>query len=226
MLLDRIDALKPLANARLLEVGSAWGWFLDAAARRGARVHGIEPEAANAQLSHSAGLSVEQGFFPADLVDQGPYDFIVFNDVLEHIPHPARLGAEIEMRLAPGGLLVINLPSSDGAIFRLAASLDRMGLHSPYERLWQKGFPSPHVSYFNPYNLSLMIERHSRLRRQLTFSLPSVTRHGLADRVRSSHQGAVGMAIVAGIWGLSYALPLLPPDIAVVVFRAAAPQHN
>ena len=28
-LLDRIEAHKPLKNARVLEVGSAWGWFLE-----------------------------------------------------------------------------------------------------------------------------------------------------------------------------------------------------
>ncbi len=222
LLLDRIGALRPLPNARLLEVGSAWGWFLKAAAQRGARVHGIEPEAANANKCRSSGLSVEQGFFPADLVDQGPYDLIVFNDVFEHIPNPAKLGAEIEKRLAPEGLLVINLPSSDGAIFRLAAFLNRIGMRSPYERLWQKGFPSPHVSYFNPNNLKMMVEAHSQLCWRVTFSLPSVTRRGLGDRVRSSHTGAIGMAILAGMWAFSYALPLLPPDIVVVVFRAPA----
>lgn len=220
LILDRLEVIRPLRGARILEIGSAWGWFLEAATRRGAVAHGIEPEAANVELSRAAGHSVELGFFPSDLRDQGPYDLIVFNDVFEHIPDPAGLGAELERRLAPGGLLVINLPSSDGTIYRIASMFRRLGFASPYERLWQKDFASPHVSYFNPASLRRMIEGHSRLAWQSTFALPSVVRDGLGERIRSSHRGALGSAIHAGMWGLSYLLPLLPADIVVVVFRA------
>ncbi len=170
-LLDRLERLRPLSGARLLEVGSAWGWFLEAAARRGALMHGIEPEAANAAITRAAGLSVEEGYFPSGLTKAGPYDIVVFNDVFEHIPSPSALMADIEARLAPGGLLVLNLPSSNGTIYRLALLLDRLGMHGPLERLWQKGFPSPHVSYFNPANLQLLVEKHSSLRKEASFSL-------------------------------------------------------
>src|SRR5579862_361818 len=42
--LDRIDSLVKPSRRSLLEVGCAHGWFLDAAARRGYDVQGIEPE--------------------------------------------------------------------------------------------------------------------------------------------------------------------------------------
>ena len=221
-LLDRLQELRPLAGAAILEVGSARGWFLEAAARRGARPHGIEPEAANADTARAAGLSVEAGYFPADLVQAGPYDLSGFNDVLEHIPAPAGLMAGIAARLTPGGLLVVNLPSSVGTFFRIASALDRLGMHAPWERMWQKGFPSPHVSTFNPGNLRLLVERHSGLRQVSVFALQSVTRDGLAARIRSSHPGAAGTVMISAVWALSFVLPLLPADIQVSVFRKPA----
>jgi SAM-dependent methyltransferase len=221
-LLDRLEKLKPLRGTSLLEVGSARGWFLEAAARRGAQVYGIEPEAANANLARAAGLPVEVGYFPDGLANAGPYDIIVFNDVFEHIPHPSALIGDIEARLAPGGLLVINLPSSGGIFFRLARLLESFGIHGPAERLWQKGFPSPHVSYFKPENLWLLVERRSGLSNESIFSLASVTREGLSSRIKSSHKGTRGALLLAGVWALSFALPLLPADIQVSVFRKPA----
>src|SRR6266513_1889682 len=103
ILLDRLQMLRPLKGARVLEVGSAWGWFLEAAERRGAKVRGIEPEIENADLARQRGFDIETGFFPADLRDRGPYDMIVFNDSFEHVPNPSLLVAEIQKLLATNG---------------------------------------------------------------------------------------------------------------------------
>lgn len=222
VLLDGLPLLGGVSGKRLLEVGSAWGWFLEAAARRGAKVHGIEPEADNAVLSRKRGFTVEAGLFPAELADRGPYDIIVFNDVLEHIPQPSAVMRAVEELLQPGGLAVVNLPSSDGTLYRIARLLWRAGMHGPYERLWQKGFPSPHISYFNPENLRAMVERSTGLRQVHAFPLPSVSRNGLWPRIRSSHQGLSGVAMFGGIWALSFCLGALPPDIHVAVFRKVA----
>ena len=219
-ILDRVQASRPLAGARVLEVGSAWGWFLQAAARRGAIVHGIEGERANAEKSVADGFSVEHGLFPDDLNDKGPYDFIVFNDVFEHIAKPELLCRKIEVLLKPGGLLVLNLPTTDGALFRIASLLARVGVSSPYERVWQKGFASPHVSMFNHANLVRMVQRHTTLREEMTFPLPCVIRDGLGERVRSSYRGLAATVMLAGLWALTFLLPRLPPDVIVAVFRA------
>lgn len=221
LLLDRLERLRPLAGASLLEVGCAKGWFLAAAARRGANVRGIEPEDANAQIAHSAGLAVEAGFFPADLREKGPYDLIVFNDVFEHLPAPASAIRDVEALLSPGGLAVINLPSSSGTLYRIASVLAALGFAGPFERMWQKGFPSPHMSYFNPANLVALVERSSGLKAVTQLRLVSVTRTGLADRIAGSHKGLIGTGMLAATWTLSFILPWLPADIHVGVFRKA-----
>ena len=218
-LLDRLEQIRPLRGAKLLEVGCAKGWFLAAAAERGAKAKGIEPELANVEIARAAGLSVEAGFFPADLADKGPYDLVVFNDVFEHLPSPAAAIKDVAALLSPGGLVAINLPSSHGTLYWIASIWTALGMNGPFERMWQKGFPSPHLSYFSPSNLSALVERHSGLKSVARFPLTSVTRRGLAERIASSHKGLVGTAMFAGIWALAFILPLLPADIHVGVFK-------
>jgi len=223
VILDSLERLRPLRGQRLLEVGSAWGWFLEAAAERGVVGHGIEPEAANVTLSRARGLSVEHGLFPQDLEERGPYDLIVFNDVFEHLPDPVTAIRAVEELLAPDGMVAINLPSSGGVMFRVASLLERLGRPGLYERLWQKGFPSPHVTYFSPRNLEWLAHRHARLARVDGFRLPSVSRHGLRAPTEGTHRGAAGTVLFAGLWVASFVLGWLPSDIEVVVFRKTAP---
>lgn len=222
IMLDRLQQIRALDGMRVLEVGSSWGWFLEALERRGAKMRGIEPEAANAEVAIKRGFDVEVGFFPADLRDTKPYDMIVFNDVFEHLPDPSLLVVEIQKLLSPGGLVVINLPSSDGILFRIATILDAVGFDGPLNRLWQKDFPSPHVSYFNPENLRRLVEYHSGMKLTTAFSLASVSRDGLASRIRSSHRGVTGAVTFISIWTLSFIMPILPADIHVAIFRKAA----
>ena len=86
------------------------------------------PSCKNATIARARGFPVEDGFFPQDLADRGPYDIIAFNDVFEHLPDPARVLQAVEQLLRPGGIAVLNLPTSDGFLYNAAALLDRIGL--------------------------------------------------------------------------------------------------
>jgi SAM-dependent methyltransferase len=217
-LLDGIARHRPLAGARLLEVGCARGLFLDAARRRGVVVRGIEPERANAQIAQRAGFAVDDGFFPQDLTDKGPYDLVVFNDVFEHLPRPERALQDVEGLLAPGGMAVLNLPTSDGALYKIASVLDRLGLSDPFDRLWQRGLPSPHVSYFNAANLTALALAHTSLRPIGSVRLRSVERSGLYSRVKSVNGGLKGDVLFAGAWAFSFLAGMLPSDIMALLF--------
>lgn len=218
LLLAEIEGLVPLKGARILEVGCAKGWFLEAARQRGASVLGIEPVEQDAKVAESAGLTVRRGLFPAAAKGLGPFDLIVFNDVFEHLPDPADAVRAAEELLANGGMLVINLPSSEGAIFWLAGVLKRLGLPGPFERMWQKGLPSPHLSYFSPTNLEMLVNRHSALREVRTMALPTLSRKGLGKRLSGRSVGLPAVVVGPATWLLSFVLPLLPADIHVAMF--------
>jgi SAM-dependent methyltransferase len=216
--LDVLEKIRPVEGLRLLEIGAAKGWFLEAARRRGAIVAGVEPETANASEARARGLRIDEALFPTAPRDRGPYDVIVFNDVFEHIPQPDQAIAYVEELLAPEGLLVLNLPSSTGVLFRLSRFLAGIGINGPYQRLWQKDMSSPHVSYFSPDNLRLLVEHASNMRQVVAGALPTVSRIGLYDRIASQDAGLPASLSYPAVWSLSFVLPLLPADVQVSIF--------
>jgi SAM-dependent methyltransferase len=157
---EHLARLMPAGRRRLLDVGCAYGWFLSAAAEQGIDAIGIEPDAYTAAAARARGLDVIAGYFPDSLPANRTFDAVAFNDVLEHIPGVHRMLAACTAVLEPGGLLVLSVPTSDGTLFRIARALARIGVVGPWERLWQKPFPSPHQYYFNQRVLDLAAARH------------------------------------------------------------------
>lgn len=218
-LLDFIALHKPIGDLKILEIGCSKGWFLDAAASRGALVYGVEPETENAEIARISGHSVEIGLFPDYPKNKGPYDLIVFNDVFEHIPQQLVALRAVQSLLRDNGLAVFNIPSSDGTLYRIASALNNVGITDPFDRLWQKGMASPHVSYFSPQNLKQFVEKYSDLRLIGSRSLPSVSRTGLKERVTSQSGGMPWQLSYAAVWVLSFVLPILPADIHVGIYE-------
>ena len=60
---------------------------------------------------------------------------------------------QLKKMMTDDGIILINLPSSHGIIFKLSEFLYKFGINKFYDRLWQKGMSSPHLSYFNRDNL-------------------------------------------------------------------------
>lgn len=218
-ILDRLESYQQLKGLRLLEVGCAKGWFLEAAAKRGVCVTGIEPEEANQRIAAAKGFDVRLALFPEAAAGTGPFDIIAFNDVFEHLPDPAAAIKAAADLLVPGGFAAMNIPSSYGILFRLARAARRLGFEAPWDRLWQKGLPSPHISYFDAVNLIQLAERTTRLREREVVRLKSMTRKGLRARVKSANPGMAGEVMLGAVWGLSYLTDILPSDITLVLLE-------
>ncbi|MES2128064.1 MAG: class I SAM-dependent methyltransferase [Pseudomonadota bacterium] len=215
----RIAALVDKADARLLDVGCAHGWFLEEAGRV-FQAQGIEPDDVVRRATAAKGLQVRGGYFPSALREDEKFDVIIFNDVIEHIPDIAAAVDACLATLVPGGVLVLNLPNSGGFFYRLSGLFSRFGWAGPFARLWQLGLPSPHVHYFNQKNLRRLVEQ-----RGFDFlachALPSVHAKGLWDRLRfvkGSSRFNLCLQYV-GILCLIPMLRILPSDIIVCMFR-------
>lgn len=218
-ILDWLARHVPLDRGRLLEVGSDHGWFLEAAARRGMVVEGLEAHEVSAAATRAKGFRVTAGFFPQDARGLGPYSVIAFNDVFEHVAEPDLAIRTIEDLLAPGGIVLLNQPTAEGVLFRIAQALDNMGWSAPYERLWQKGLPSPHISYFTPSNLVKLAKRHTSLRLLDQTTLPSMSRNGLRERIKSTFSSWKGDLMFVPLWLASFVIDYLPADEAVVLLQ-------
>ena len=221
--LEQLRLARAPRGAHLLEVGCAHGWFLDAAQARGYAVEGIEPDVSMAGSATARSHIVTRGFFPADVRPGKTFEVIVFNDVFEHLPDPAAALDACRDRLHERGLLVLNLPSSRGIFFRLAAALDRIGVKQPYQRMWQFGFPSPHLSYFSPATIDALAARHG-FERVYAGKLASFDVHGLWSRLR---YGGTSPALVSALTWLAIvaATPVFrlgPADIALHIYRLRA----
>lgn len=204
---------------RLLDVGSAHGWFLEAAAPH-FDVLGIEPDAAVGSKAAARGLPVRPGYFPDALAPDETFDVIVFNDVIEHIPDIRSAIAACHARLNFGGILILNLPNSRGFFYRLSKWLTRAGLPGPFERMWQKSLPSPHLHYFDPDNLTALL-RGSGFQHVRSAELAALRADGLKERLNyvGKQNPLKTQAQYLAIRGLIPLLGMFPSDIIVGIYR-------
>lgn len=211
-------AAAPAARS-LLDVGSAHGWFLEQARTR-FEVLGLEPDQAVARAAQAKGLRVREGYFPDALAAGETFDLIVFNDVIEHIPDIASALDACHAHLNRDGLLILNLPNSRGFFYRVSKLLARLGWAGPFERLWQKGLPSPHVHYFDAASLTALLAKHG-FSLQSQAELPTVRASGLLARMRCTGVTR-GPALYLQYLAVLATLPLLrafPSDIVVCLYR-------
>jgi len=166
----------------LLDVGCAHGWFLEIS-KKYFKVTGIEPDINIAEKALKKKLAVRTGFFPDVLSEDEKFDIITFNDVIEHIPDVRKVLLACHQHLNECGLLAVNIPVSDGFIYTISKVLMNSGIASFFNRMWQVGFPSPHLHYFNKKNFSMLVESyHFELCDSL--KLKSITLSGLNQRIQ------------------------------------------
>jgi SAM-dependent methyltransferase len=84
----------------LLDYGCANGLVIQYFQELGfSRCHGFDPYGA------------PQGFGDRAILDQGPFDYILTQDVLEHVEDPRVVLAQFDRLLAPGGKILIGIPN-------------------------------------------------------------------------------------------------------------------
>jgi len=217
-----VDELKKVKAGKLsgLEIGSGNGWWLKVCQELDIDCKGVEPEKFFETYHKENGLDVFYGFYPNEAVkSKAGYDFIIFNDVFEHIKDLDDLIAALKEDLAPDGILIINIPMSDGFFYRTAVILNALGVKSYLERLWQFYFHSPHMNYFNQKNLKMLLDRHG-FKNIADFKLNSLDFTTLKERIRAD--GGVSkpkaMFLTTGISLLKPVIENSKPDVRAFFF--------
>jgi len=217
-----ITELKKRKGGKLngLEIGSGNGWWLKVCKEQEINCIGIEPENSHQDYYDANGLNVVYGFYPHPEVksDKG-YDFIIFNDVFEHIKDLDELIIALKADLADDGILIINLPMSDGFFYRMAMRLSKVGVTSYLTRMWQFNFHSPHMNYFNQRNLGMLLNKHG-FTKASDIKLNSLDFSTLKERIKAD--GGVNklkaMVLSSGISALKPVILASKPDIRVFFF--------
>jgi SAM-dependent methyltransferase len=133
---------------RLLEVGSASGYFLDAAARGGYQPLGVEPSPReSATAVERFGVEVRTGLLEDVDLPEDAFDIACGWHVFEHVVEPLGALTALRAALRPDGLLFIEVPNGASPLARV------MGTRWP-----QLGLPE-HVSIFSPASMRALLIR-------------------------------------------------------------------
>jgi len=110
--LDQIAKYNP--GKKMLDIGCAAGFFLEAAKKRGYEVNGIE---FSASAIEQASPTVKEKIMRGDVHQeisrwQEKIDWVSAFDIIEHTHDPVKLVRDIKSILKPGGLLVMSSPDT------------------------------------------------------------------------------------------------------------------
>ena len=99
-------------DRRLLDVGAADGLLGRQLTASGWRVTAIEGDPALAQAGARHCERMITVNLDREIPDgEGPFDVIVYGDVLEHLVDPLRVLVELDRSLAPAGFVIISVPN-------------------------------------------------------------------------------------------------------------------
>ncbi len=144
------DVLRRKSSGRLLEIGSAYGFFLDLA-REHFDVVGFEVNReASRYASETFGLDVRTtDFLEADPADIGGlFDVTVMWDVIEHLERPDLVLARIAEFSKPGALLYVTTGDIGSLLARWRG------------RKWRLIHPPSHLHYFDRSTLTRLLGNH------------------------------------------------------------------
>jgi len=141
--LKRHARFLPPKGARVLDVGTAGGAYLDAAVRFGYDAFGLEPSLDLVQRGKKRGLQIEQGTINNHGFEPESFDMVSFWDVIEHIPNPRAALRETKKLLKPNGILLLNYPDIGTWQAKLAG-----------RRFWW--ILSVHLQHFTPKTIATL----------------------------------------------------------------------
>lgn len=136
----------PVTHGRLIEIGCAYGFFLEEA-RASFETCGVEVSDAARAACVARGLAVTREL-DDETLRRGPFDVAILLDVIEHLQAPAETLARLHGAMRPGAALVISTGDFGSALARV------MG------RKWRLMTPPQHLWFFSRRTLAALLARH------------------------------------------------------------------
>jgi SAM-dependent methyltransferase len=134
-------------HRRLLEVGCAYGWFLDLIRDRFQLVQGIDIAADGVRYARSLGLDAIEGDLLRHSFGSAVFDVICIWDSIEHLRDPDKYLARISELTSPGALLALTTGDIGSLNARLKGSK------------WRLIHPPSHLHYFTRKSMEVSLDR-------------------------------------------------------------------
>ncbi|MBN2604122.1 MAG: class I SAM-dependent methyltransferase [Candidatus Thermoplasmatota archaeon] len=196
--LDMIKERSGINHGRLLDVGCAYGFLLEAARNRGYQAYGVDVSSA-IQFAKKKGFDVYETDFMNMSIKDNFFDVITLVDMIEHISRPKDLFRRINRSLKVGGAVFIITPD----VFSLSRKmLNNYWFHFKHE----------HVSYFCPNSLSTLLSETGFELRYIGLGYKHLSYQYIVNHFLKYNRGLVAK-------GLQFIGKLLPSELALLPIR-------
>lgn len=221
-IINIILSLNVNQSLKILEIGSGNGFFIEECEKSNIDITGSEADEEQYNLLAKNFSNIIKIALPIKNFNNklsNKFDVVVFNDVFEHLENLDLILIQLKSILKTNGQIVINLPSSDGLIYKFSNILNKIGFTNFYDRLWQKNLASPHLSYFNNSNLKMLFNKHGYNLIHTT-SLDTVSKKGNFIRLNSTIKYKFICFLLSGLLFLFYYFQkILPKDIILHIYK-------
>ncbi len=135
-------------EARLMDIGCAWGRYLKIMQGYGWDVHGLEfnQQAVDYARNELGLTNVRQGMLEDHAYDDGFFDVVHMSMVLEHLHEPQDALAKIARMIKPDGQVILSVPNF--------ASYER----EKFDRYWYALQVPVHLNHFTPVTLRQVLD--------------------------------------------------------------------
>lgn len=130
---------------KLLDIGAAYGFFMEEAASYGFEPFGVELSAKAAEHARRYGVVHQKPFTELNIEDR--FSVISFIDSLEHFEQPIAGLQKAHELLEDQGIVAVMVPNIDSLFARLTKTK------------WHLLLPEEHLFYFSPKSIRLMLEK-------------------------------------------------------------------
>jgi len=147
--LNTLEQMRATSNAMVLDIGCASGAFLNSIKKHYSWDGiGVEPSTWMCEFGIvEYNLDLRSGYFTADMFSAQEFDLVTLWDVIEHIPDPNQVLADVAEVMKNNGLMIINVPNSNSYAARL------LGKKWPY-------LLAVHIHYFTTESIEQILEKH------------------------------------------------------------------
>lgn len=162
-------------GARLLDIGSGTGYFLNAARERGYQVTGIEKDSkAREYAITSFGLDVKDEH-SLWAIESESFDVVTLWHVLEHMQNLNEVVAKIKSILKPDGVMILALPNHKSHDAK------------KYKEYWAAYDVPRHLWHFTPDTVEKLLSKHQfEIMKQKTMPLDAFYISMLSEKYKGS----------------------------------------
>lgn len=176
---ELLDLAPPSESHAALDYGCGLGITLRLLQAAGVRSTGFDLSGVRVGYASSASANVRR--VRNELLAEAPFDMIVCDNVLEHLPDPGETIGFLASIAAPGAVLYASVPNYDRRFVKAQARANRAG-----RALDMSLNPWEHLNYFDLAHLDLMLGRAGFL------PIPELKRVGVVDIGLRRDEGALG----------------------------------